>query len=45
MTRLRGSAEVFGSHGDYTVVLKDGTELIMSRGYRSEFEVWLRQPL
>jgi DNA-binding LytR/AlgR family response regulator len=33
------------SHGDYTVVLKDGTELIMSRGYRSEFEVWLRQPL
>jgi two-component system LytT family response regulator len=33
------------SHGDYTVVLKDGTELIMSRGYRSQFEQWLRQPL
>jgi two-component system, LytTR family, response regulator len=33
------------SHGDYTVVLKDGTELIMSRGYRAEFELWLRQPL
>lgn len=33
------------SHGDYTVVLKDGTELIMSRGYRPQFEYWLRQPL
>jgi two-component system LytT family response regulator len=33
------------SHGDYTVVLKGGTELIMSRGYRSQFELWLRQPL
>ena len=33
------------SHGDYTVLLKDGTELIMSRGYRSQFEQWLRQPL
>jgi two-component system LytT family response regulator len=33
------------SHGDYTVVLKDGTELIMSRGYRSQFEQWLKQPL
>ena len=33
------------SHGDYTVVLKDGTELIMSRGFRSQFEQWLRQPL
>jgi two-component system, LytTR family, response regulator len=33
------------SHGDYTVVLKNGTELIMSRGYRSQFEQWLKQPL
>ncbi len=33
------------SHGDYTVILKDGTELIMSRGFRSQFEQWLRQPL
>jgi two-component system LytT family response regulator len=33
------------SHGDYTVVLKDNTELIMSRGFRSQFEQWLRQPL
>jgi two-component system LytT family response regulator len=33
------------SHGDYTVVLKDGTELIMSRGYRAQFEQWLKHPL
>ena len=33
------------SHGDYTVVLKDGTELTLSRGYRSQLEDWLRQPL
>jgi two-component system LytT family response regulator len=33
------------SHGDYTVVLKDGTELVMSRGFRPQFEHWLRQPL
>ena len=33
------------SHGDYTVVLKSGTELVMSRGFRPQFEHWLRQPL
>jgi two-component system LytT family response regulator len=33
------------SHGDYTVVLKGGTELVMSRGFRPQFEHWLRQPL
>jgi two-component system LytT family response regulator len=33
------------SHGDYTVVLKTGTELVMSRGFRPQFEHWLRQPL
>ncbi len=33
------------SHGDYTVVLKDGTQVLMSRAYRSELEHWLRQPL
>jgi two-component system, LytTR family, response regulator len=33
------------SHGDYTVVLHDGTELMMSRAYRSELETWLRQSL
>jgi two-component system LytT family response regulator len=33
------------SHGDYTVLLKDGTELIMSRGYRAHLEQWLKQPL
>jgi two-component system, LytTR family, response regulator len=33
------------SHGDYTLVLKNRTELIMSRGYRSRLEQWLRQPI
>jgi len=33
------------SHGDYTVVLKSGLELVMSRGFRPQFEQWLRQPL
>jgi two-component system LytT family response regulator len=33
------------SHGDYTLVLKDGTELTLSRGYRTHLEGWLRQPL
>ncbi len=33
------------SHGDYTVVLKDGTELTLSRKYRSHLEAWLRQSL
>jgi two-component system LytT family response regulator len=33
------------SHGDYTVVLKNGAELVMSRGFRPQFEHWLRQPL
>lgn len=33
------------SHGDYTVVLKDGTQVVMSRGYRACFEHWLGQQL
>jgi two-component system LytT family response regulator len=33
------------SHGDYTLVLKDGKELTLSRAYRSQIEGWLRQPL
>jgi len=33
------------SHGDYTVILKSGTELVMSRGFRPQFEHWLKQPL
>jgi two-component system, LytTR family, response regulator len=33
------------SHGDFTVVLKNGAELTMSRGYRPQLEGWLRQPL
>lgn len=33
------------SHGDFTVILKNGSELVMSRGYRSQLETWLRQPI
>lgn len=33
------------SHGDFTVVLKDGSRLGMSRGYRANLESWLRQRL
>jgi len=33
------------SHGDYTVVLQNGAEVAMSRGYRSALESWLQQPL
>lgn len=33
------------SHGDYTVMLKDGTQVVMSRGYRASFERWLGQQL
>jgi two-component system LytT family response regulator len=33
------------SHGDFTVVLKSGSELAMSRGYRANLESWLQQPL
>ena len=33
------------SHGNYTVVLKTGAELTMSRGFRPLLEEWLRQPL
>ena len=33
------------SHGDFTLLLKDGTELTLSRAYRSQVEAWLRQPI
>ena len=33
------------THGEYTVRLKDGTELVMSRTYRAAFEAMLGQPL
>jgi two-component system LytT family response regulator len=33
------------SHGDFIVVLKDGTELTLSRAYRRHLETWLRQPI
>jgi two-component system, LytTR family, response regulator len=33
------------SHGDFTIVLANGAEVTMSRGYRPQLEAWLRQPL
>jgi two-component system LytT family response regulator len=33
------------SHGDFAVILKDGTELTLSRAYRSQVEAWLRQSI
>ena len=31
------------SHGDYTLIVNDGTELTLSRAYRAGVEAWLRQ--
>jgi two-component system LytT family response regulator len=33
------------NHGDYTVVLRGGSEVVLSRRYRSGLEAWLGQPL
>jgi two-component system LytT family response regulator len=33
------------SHGDFAVILKDGTELTLSRAYRPHVEAWLRQSI
>ncbi len=33
------------SHGDFALMLKDGTELTLSRAYRARLELWLRQPI
>ena len=33
------------SHGDFTLVLKNGAELTLSRAYRRQVEAWLRQPI
>jgi two-component system LytT family response regulator len=33
------------SRGDFSLFLKDGTELTLSRTYRSQVEAWLRQPI
>src|SRR5262245_48162212 len=33
------------SHGDYTLVLEQGCQLLLSRAYRAELEGWLRQRL
>lgn len=32
-------------HSDYTIVLRDGRQLPLSRAYRHHLEAWLRQPL
>ncbi|HEY3384543.1 MAG TPA: LytTR family DNA-binding domain-containing protein [Vicinamibacterales bacterium] len=40
ISELRGR-----SHGDFTVVLQNGAEVAMSRGYRAALESWLRQPI
>ena len=33
------------THGDHTVILKDGKQLPLSRNYRAHLEAWLRQAL
>jgi two-component system LytT family response regulator len=33
------------SHGDFTLILNDGTELTLSRAHRPQLEAWLRQPI
>jgi|SRR5215469_211547 len=33
------------AHGDYVIVLKNGTELTISRGFRPQLESWLRRAL
>jgi two-component system LytT family response regulator len=33
------------SHGEYTIVLKNGAQVTLSRGYRSHLEGWLHQSL
>ena len=32
------------THGDYILLLRDGTELMLSRAYRPQLEAWLKQP-
>ena len=33
------------SHGEYGIILKNGTELTLSRGFRPQLESWLRRSL
>jgi two-component system LytT family response regulator len=33
------------SHGEFTVVLQNGVEVPMSRGYRGDLESWLHQTI
>ena len=42
-SRIRGLRSL--SHGDFALILKDGTELTLSRAYRANVEAWLRQPI
>jgi two-component system LytT family response regulator len=42
-TRIRELRSL--SHGDFALMLKDGTELTLSRAYRTRLEAWLRQPI
>ena len=49
-TRIRGNTSRIRelrarSHGDFTVIMRSGTELPLSRAYRSGVEAWLRQPI
>ena len=32
-------------HGDFTIVLQNGAQIAMSRGYRAGLESWLGQPI
>lgn len=46
IVNIRSVKELFPhSHGDYTTVLKDGTQLKLSRSYRAKLESRLRQSL
>lgn len=33
------------THGDYTIILKGGASIPLSRGHRPQIEEWLKQPL
>jgi two-component system LytT family response regulator len=33
------------THGDYTILMKTGAEVMMSRAYKSQLEAWLKYPL
>jgi two-component system LytT family response regulator len=33
------------THGDYTILMKSGAEVMLSRAYKSQLEAWLKHPL